>query len=179
MIRNITFLLALSASVCNSLKVNSQNSTQNQPADDNGELISISLPGYNWVEIYYSEFEATSYSAATSFSQARCDISYKNTGYKKKSVNVAAYIAYTDENGKVNEDAVTAEQELEGPQGTLHVFFVKQNLRLEGIAEMNIYLTDKKNNIISNVLTIPVAAGAEAVRLLQEQLGPSEFEIVE
>jgi hypothetical protein len=176
MIRNIIFLLALSAAVCSSLKVNSQNSTQSQPADNDEELIKISLPDYNWLEIYYSEYEATSYSAATSFSQTRCDINYKNIGYKKKSVKVAAYIAYTGEDGKVNEDAVTAEQELEGPEGTLHVFFVKQHLKLEGIAEMDIFLTDKKNSIISNVLTIPVAAGEEAVRQLQEQLGPSIME---
>jgi len=169
MTRTVTFLLALSAALCSGLSANGQDNE----SVDSGELIRITLPGYNWLEIYYSEYEATSVSPATNFSQARCDINYENIGYKKKQVNVAAYIAYTGEDGKVNEDAVTAEQELEGPNGTLHVFFVRQNLRLEGIAEMNIYLTDKKNNIISNVLTIPVAAGEEAVRVLQEQLGPS------
>ena len=175
MTRTIVFLLAISAALCSGFNVNGQD---NKSADTD-ELIRISLPGYNWLEIYYSEYEATSFSTATNFSQARCEINYENIGYKKKSVNVATYIAYKGEDGKVNEDAVTAEQELEGPEGTLHVFFVKQNLMLEGIAEMNIFLTDKRNNIISNILTIPVAAGEEAVRLLQEQLGPSGVESVE
>jgi hypothetical protein len=172
MIRNLFLLLTLFAAVCWGPCVNGQESK----SVGSGELISISLPGYNWLEISYSEFKATSFSAATSYSQARCEINYENISYKKKSVKVAAYIAYKGEDGKVNEDAVTTEQELEGPKGTLYVFFIKQNLRLEGIAEMNIYLTDKKNYIISNVLTIPVAAGEEAVRQIQEQLGPSKVE---
>jgi hypothetical protein len=173
MIRNVIFLLSAFAVISCGLDLYGQDSEKSLPADDSGVLIKISLPGYNWLEIYYSEFEATYSSPSTNFSQSRCDINYENISYRKNTVKVAAYIAYTGEDGKVNKDAVTSEQEVNEPTGVLHVFFVKQNLRLEGIAEMNIYLTDKKNDIISNILVIPVAAGEEAVRQLEEQLGPS------
>jgi hypothetical protein len=179
MIRNVIFLLSVFAVASCGLNLYGQDSEKSLPAEDSGVLIKISLPGYNWLEIYYSEFEATYASPSTNFSQARCDINYEIINYKKNTVNVAAYIAFVEEDGKVNKDAVTSEQEVNEPTGVLHVFFVKQNLRLEGIAEMNIYLTDKKNDIISNILVIPVAAGEEAVKQIEEQLGPSRTESAE
>jgi len=172
-------LLAVFASVSSGLNLYGQDSDKRQSDDNSGDLIKISLPDYNWLEIHYSEFKATNFSPATNFSQTSCVIDYENIGYKKKEVNVAAYVAYVGEDGKVNENAVTSEQEINGSTGELHVFFVQQNLKLEGTAEMNIYLTDKKNNIISNVLVIPVAAGEEAVKQLEEQLGPYKTEEAE
>ncbi len=172
MLRNLIFTALLFAmSYCN-VNISGQN-IQNSKSTASGEgLIKISAPGYRWLKISYTEYGATYSSEATSFTQARCEILYENLNYKKNKVKVAMYTVFVNEGVELEEKAIMAEQEIETSSGTLHAFFVLQNVKFEGIGEMKIFLTDKKENIISNIIILPCAAGEEAIKELEEKLGP-------
>ena len=62
------------------------------------------------------------------------------------------------------------------PTMTVAGDFIVWGVALEGRGTIDIYLTDKKEHIISNRLSIPAAAGPAAEKALEAELGPATKE---
>jgi hypothetical protein len=143
-------------------------------------LIEISAPTYRWLKIT-NEPPVEGVASGRNYKfpgMAMCreeiHVSYNKGSYRQDIVRLVIEVDVTKENGGAFKHQVSVEKQIKTSAGTLWSTWAAPGMSVKGRSTMRLYLTENKKNgkIVSNIISLPVAAGPEAERQLESELGP-------
>ena len=154
--------------------VNGGSRVQNDPP------IKISAARHRWLRISNqpaTEFNLPGQKVKTpgmAMLRDEINISYERGSHSQDKAKLVTELTIANKDGKLISYQAGIEREIKAATGKLWAVWAASGLSVSGRGVMKIYLTENKKNgkIISNTLSIPVAADAEAERQLESELGP-------
>ena len=169
-----SFLTATVPLVDSQPLVNGGSQIQNDPP------IKVSAPRYRWLRI--SNQPATEVNIpgqrvkmpGMAMLRDEINISYERGSYSQDKAKLVTEVTIANKDGKLISYQAGIEREIKVATGKLWAVWAVSGISVSGRGVMKMYLTENKKNgkIISNTLSIPVAADAEAERQLESELGP-------
>ena len=153
--------------------VNGGSRVQNDPP------IKVSAPRYRWLRISNqpaAEFNLPGQRVKTpgmAMLREEVNIIYEKGSYLHDKVKLVTEVTIANKDGKSTSYQAGIEREIKAATGKLWAVWAVSGISVSGRGVMKIYLTENKKNgrIVSNTLSIPVAADAEAERQLESELG--------
>jgi hypothetical protein len=138
-----------------------------QAAASTDTPVTIVIPKQRWIKI----FNFTGALAMADPVEIQCLVA----GYAGEEVVVVLEWSTTEQAAKPEVRRFRQPMEpikVQRPTMTAYGSFVME-AALEGRGRIDVYLTDKKEHIISNRVSIPAAAGPAAEKALEAELGPA------
>jgi hypothetical protein len=138
------------------------------------ELVTISIPSDKWVPLTPGSWPLGH--------SGKFDLAYKNHSYKNTIARITFDLLVKEGSRKKPYTSVFSyDFPLSSPEGMTSVILMS-NTKLEGTGVIQVYLTEKlpagskrQPKTISNIVSIPAAAGPEAQKELEAKLGPCKI----
>ena len=169
----VIFVTATALPADSQALVNGGSRVQNDPP------IKISAPRYRWLRISNqpaAEFNLPGQKVKTpgmAMLREEVNILYEKGSYIQDKVKLVTELTIANKDGKLSSYQAGVEREMKTATGKLWAVWAVSGISVSGRGVIKIYLTENKKNgkIVSNTLSIPVAADAEAERQLESELG--------